>query len=34
MKRLGVETIIGKVARESVFVNVDRSSKSPMPLVA
>ena len=34
MKRLGVETIIGKAASKSVYVNIDRSPKSPMPLVA
>ena len=34
MKRLGVDTVIGKAARRSVSINIDGSFKSPMPLVA
>lgn len=33
MKRLGVDTIIGKAAHQSVFVIIDRLSKSRTPLV-
>lgn len=34
MKRLGVDTVIGKAAYRNVSVDIDGSFKSPMPLVA
>lgn len=34
MKRLGVDTIIGEVARNIVSADINVSSKLPTPLVA